>query len=289
MTHLALGVSTWCFNALAPEAIRTLVDGGRLYAPEDSVLVSQYYKDIADAILNSEVEETELWHSDALFQKAAIDQLERLSNAGKIRSLHAPFNPSCDLSSPNEEIRYQGINACIRAADLLSDLDGKVLTVHGSAISDTSIDREERIRLSASSLAEIAAHCAEKEISIAVEILMEPNIGCTADELLEMQGLAGNDHIGFCVDVNHVFPPESLIPSIEQLGRKLITLHISDYDGVAERHWLPMKGIINWKDLYKTLQSIGYSGPFLYEARFPAQDIGHVVTIIMENYAKIKS
>jgi sugar phosphate isomerase/epimerase len=43
-------------------------------------------------------------------------------------------------------------------------------------------------------------------------------------------------------------------------------LHISDYDGVDERHWLPGQGIINWSEVVESLVSIDYGGPFMFES-----------------------
>ena len=54
------------------------------------------------------------------------------------------------------------------------------------------------------------------------------------------------------------------------MGDKIITTHISDYDFVDEKHWLPGEGKINWQELYKALLDIGYKGPWLYELGFKA-------------------
>ena len=49
------------------------------------------------------------------------------------------------------------------------------------------------------------------------------------------------------------------------MGNKIVTTHVSDYDFVNERHWLPGEGDVNWQELYGALKDIGYSGPWLYE------------------------
>ena len=54
--------------------------------------------------------------------------------------------------------------------------------------------------------------------------------------------------------------------SSDMSGKQRITaLHISDYDGIDEKHWPPGKGIIDWNLVLESLQSAGYSGPFLLE------------------------
>ena len=51
------------------------------------------------------------------------------------------------------------------------------------------------------------------------------------------------------------------------LAPHVVTTHLSDYDGVDERHWLPGKGIVPWKTVVETLMENGYRGPFLFELR----------------------
>ncbi len=41
--------------------------------------------------------------------------------------------------------------------------------------------------------------------------------------------------------------------------------HVSDYDYIDERHWLPGEGDIPWYDLYNALLEIGYTGAWMYE------------------------
>ncbi|MBN3523411.1 hypothetical protein [Paenibacillus apiarius] len=36
---------------------------------------------------------------------------------------------------------------------------------------------------------------------------------------------------------------------IDQLAPHIIAVHISDYDGQDEKHWMPGAGINNWHDL----------------------------------------
>ena len=44
-----------------------------------------------------------------------------------------------------------------------------------------------------------------------------------------------------------------------------VSLHISDYDFIDERHDLPGHGINQWGKLLDLLENAGYSGPALYE------------------------
>ena len=46
-----------------------------------------------------------------------------------------------------------------------------------------------------------------------------------------------------------------------------MSLHISDYDYVDERHDLPGNGVNDWQKLLPMLRDGGYKGPALYEIR----------------------
>lgn len=286
MSIIPLGISTWSLNGLAPVEVGAIADGQpfNLQYAEGAVT---YFTEIADAVLDSNVAAVELWYSETLHYEPILEQLKRLSSAGKIRSVHAPFAPHLDLSSPDLLIREQGISACRKSARLVSELHGSVLLVHGSSVYSTPDDIDGRVRLSAESIRTIADYCADFGINVAVEILVRPNLGETDTEIIEILNIADRPNVGFCIDVNHVFPSDKLIETVRSLGEKIISLHISDYDGVTERHWLPGKGIIGWRELVQALISVGYSGPFLYEVRLDGMSVKEGVRAIEENYRHI--
>ena len=67
-----------------------------------------------------------------------------------------------------------------------------------------------------------------------------------------------------CFDVNHLLR-ESHETFMRRAADQVITTHLSDYDGVDERHWLPGMGVVPWKLIYDGLLAAGYTGPFLFE------------------------
>ena len=56
-----------------------------------------------------------------------------------------------------------------------------------------------------------------------------------------------------------------VVDFIKNVGDKIITTHISDYDFVNERHWIPGEGDIDWLELYNALKEVNYKGVWLYE------------------------
>jgi sugar phosphate isomerase/epimerase len=99
---------------------------------------------------------------------------------------------------------------------------------------------------------------------LALECLPRTCLGNTADELLQIVSAVGND-LGVCFDSNHLLKekPEEFVA---KTGSRIVTVHLSDFDGVDERHWLPGTGIINWTEVVSELVKSGYQGPFMFEA-----------------------
>lgn len=87
-----------------------------------------------------------------------------------------------------------------------------------------------------------------------------------------------------CIDTNH-FLTDKVPDAILALGDWVKTIHVSDYDGIYEKHWMPKKGINNWMKIIGALEEIGYNGAFTYELD---QDKNRPsFAAIRENYEKL--
>ena len=287
MSDLPLGVSTWCFNGTAPDDVRMIVDAGAPLTPESLPAARAYYRELADLLLASEVQAVELWHSQAYKDREVFSEMVQLARAGLIHSYHAPFGRDLDLSALDPEIRKAGVSACLAAAEILARLGGKILVIHGSSLVENPDDMQKREHQCANSIAEIASGCAGLGISVAAEILAGKAVGSSGPELYALLELVGSPNAGVCIDVNHVFPPDRLVPTVYLLSNGILTLHISDYDGVSERHWLPMKGMMDWPGLIHALRQVNYPGPFMYEVRFEAGSLPEIVARIQANYHQV--
>lgn len=97
---------------------------------------------------------------------------------------------------------------------------------------------------------------------IAVENLPRTCLGNTADEVSLL--VSANDKLKVCFDTNHLLNEDN-ISFMDKLADKIITVHISDYDFINERHWLPGEGKNDWNAIISKLQEIGYNGVWMYE------------------------
>jgi len=129
---------------------------------------------------------------------------------------------------------------------------------------------------------------------LAVECLPRTCLGNTADELLIIVNEVGSG-IGICFDSNHLLKekPEEFVA---KTGKKIVTVHISDYDGLDEKHWLPGTGVINWTKVVNELVKGGYDGPFMYETskRKPSQEASSVpvkltAKDLYDNFTELKT
>jgi len=78
-----------------------------------------------------------------------------------------------------------------------------------------------------------------------------------------------SDHLGICMDVNHVNLSES-IPSAAANSVGLIrAIHVSDNHGIVEEHLPPGEGIIDWPSALAAIYRAGYEGPIAMELHVP--------------------
>jgi sugar phosphate isomerase/epimerase len=115
-------------------------------------------------------------------------------------------------------------------------------------------------------LSELDKTCAKTGRKLAVEFLPRTCIGHSVEELLELMADRSNTTIGVCLDVNHLMGHYAELPAyVRRLGPHLLSLHLSDCDAIDEKHWMPGKGVIDWKALMATLKEIRFDGPLNYE------------------------
>ena len=182
-------------------------------------------------------------------------------------SFHLPFMPfeEIDISSPA---------LCARTVPYLCELIRKGaqigignFIVHPSGEPIAEADRPMRMATARESLASLAQTAAENGAVIAVENLPRTCLGRDSADMLRL--LEADDRLRVCFDTNHLLR-ESHADFINAVGDKIVTTHISDYDFIDEKHWLPGEGKVDWAALPGLLKNAGYDGVWLYELGFRA-------------------
>jgi sugar phosphate isomerase/epimerase len=206
------------------------------------------------------------------FDGAAKEEFCRLikeaaAEAGvRIWSVHIPYGKEWDISEPSETARQEVIERHKNLFETFEILQPEKAVIHPSFEPNPPEEREARLEACRKSLLVLSAEAQSYGVELVIENLPRTCLGNTSDEILLL--LEGIDVLGVCCDVNHLLK-ETPQEFIQKVGSRITTLHISDYDGIDERHWPPGKGIIEWDLVLDTLLSIGYSGPFLLEYNDP--------------------
>lgn len=179
-------------------------------------------------------------------------------------SIHIPFGPDFDISCPDPIKREANIQNVLFSFYLAQGLGGySKAIIHPSFEPIDSLKREQHLTALNESLNRIAPYI-EKNYNarLAVENLPRTCLGNSTQEMLSI--FENTSNIDICFDVNHLLGEKSEDFGFA-IGERIKTLHISDYDEINERHWLPGKGVINWNGILDALNKSEYSGPFLFE------------------------
>ena len=216
--------------------------------------------------------------------------LARMLKASGVRvaSVHCPFGSHLDLSSPDAAVLHAGRQTLDEALDLAERLGAGIVVVHSSAEPITDSERADRIERIQQSLLAVVDRCDRAGLRIAIELLPRTCIGNTVGELEQiLAGLPG-ETVGVCLDVNHMMARHAELPAVvRRLGSRLLTLHLSDYDGVDEKHWMPGEGVIDWPAFIGALRDIDYAGPFNYEAQPHGETPAEKIRDVESNFDRL--
>ena len=181
-------------------------------------------------------------------------------------SFHLPFSPFCmnDISSPDAYVRKTTIDYHKVLIDRAAGLAGiRNMVIHPSGEPIAEEDRAEHMKYAKESLCILSDFCDQYGARILVENLPRTCLGRDISDIKDL--LSADERVRCVFDTNHLLGGRDPIQFVHEIGDKIVSLHVSDYDGVDEKHWLPGEGILDWVALMDALDDIGYAGPFLYE------------------------
>lgn len=199
------------------------------------------------------------------FVNRAQDYADRVRVAGlEWWSLHLPFSRTLDISILDDDARanIMKINTeMIRAA---GKAGCKVAVLHPSSEPIADDIRPQRLAYSRENIIRLREECDRVGMKLAVENLPRT---CLCNRSQEMIDLIQGTGAGVVFDTNHSLVEQNIdfMNALTDAGLEIISLHISDYDFVDERHRLPGDGINDWKGILSVLERVGYKGPLMYE------------------------
>ena len=200
-------------------------------------------------------------------EKLDYEKLKEWSEKYGVRlwSFHLPFCPFSEIDISREDLAENSIlylSDYVRKASAIG-IDKFVIHASGEPIADE--DRKSRMECAKKSLKTLCDVASEYGCIICVEDLPRTCLGRSSSDIKEL--LSADERLRVCFDTNHLLD-EKIEDFIKEIGDKIVTTHISDYDFKNERHWLPGEGDIDWQSLISALDSVDYKGIWLYEIDF---------------------
>ena len=180
----------------------------------------------------------------------------------RVGSVHLPFGKDLDPSLLDEEALSEAKSLYRSMLDWAGAKGIGIAVIHGSFEPIPENERGERLARAAESIRELGLYAEGQGVTLAVENLPRTCLGNCAAELLRMTDHGRSAKI--CFDVNHLFI-ESHKEFYTQVSDHVVTTHLSDYDGVDEKHWLVGDGVIDWQELVRLFRAARYEGCFLFE------------------------
>lgn len=204
----------------------------------------------------------------------------------KLWSCHIPFGKQYDISDIEEEHRKIVVGQMTKIILSCHILKPKRLILHPSFEPIKEEEREERMIQSIKSIGELRHQANKIRAVLCIENLPRTCLGRDSGEILRL--ISDYNDVGACYDVNHLLN-EDQIEFAEKVGKKIKTLHISDYDKINERHWIPGQGVTSWGKLYRAILKTGYRGVFMYETINDKERPKHKATVpqLLESYKMI--
>lgn len=208
----------------------------------------------------------------------AYKALKDVRDAGmKVWSVHLPYSSAWDVSVIDSAKRAKAVEFFEEMIRLAGIFEPERLVLHPGADNiKTDEERAERLKCARNSIGRLALSAERIGAVLCVEDLPRRCPGRTADEVDYLTKDIPN--VKVCFDTNHLLLG-SHDEFFEKLGDRIGTLHISDYDRVDEKHWLPFdeRGTVDWASFVANLRKCGYKGVWMFECRGEGVDAEGVV------------
>lgn len=221
--------------------------------------------------------------------KSCREAAERVQAAGlRVWSIHLPFGETVDPAEINERRRAENVDQIRSLIDGTAELGATIYVIHGSAEPVDDTERARALEAAGCSLEELTSHMASRGLTLALENLPRSCIGRTSEEIEFL--LERVPSLRLCFDTNHFTPLhpdvrfrpfQRKFPAVHRrlnpepveeggayarrFANRIVTLHISDYDGINECHWHPGQGIVDFYGIHQALLEAGFTSPLIFE------------------------
>ena len=198
-----------------------------------------------------------------------------------VSSLHLPFAPffTLDPASARPAVRRCAVEKQSELLRACGDAGIPLAIIHPSGEPYLPRWRENRLACAIETIGKLCETATACGVTLCLENLPRTCLCRTSDEMLRFLQAIPDLRVVF--DTNHSLKEDN-VHYIRAVGEKIVTLHVSDYDFIDERHKLPGEGKNDWEAILAALEEVGYAGRFLYELR-----TGYTYEQIAENYRRL--
>ena len=179
-----------------------------------------------------------------------------------VASLHLPFSREMDISLPDSAARERVLRYQSSLMEKAAAAGIRTFVIHPSSEPISDEERPARMEKSKESLAYLTELAVSLGVTLAVEDLPRSCLGNCTEDMLEL--LSAHPALRSCLDTNHLLG-EDTSAYVRRVGNRIVTTHVSDFDFINERHWLPGEGKQDFLAILEALDEVGYEGPWLYE------------------------
>lgn len=218
------------------------------------------------------------WEDWLLYAKKTAESM-----GAKFNQAHAPC-PCLNYSSD-----YDGlVNACKRAIKGCSLLGIKQMVFHALVYQKDFGLEMSWLDANKKFFGELIEDAKKYDVGICIENMWPTWKILGRDQwnteiLLELVDSFNDDIVGICWDTGHgnltgnghnyngqnapeLLPYGNQYENITKIGKRLRAMHINDNCGMDDDHIMPGTGTINWDDVIRALDDIGYEYSFTFEA-----------------------
>jgi len=203
-----------------------------------------------------------------------------LDAAGLLASCGTGLSPDTDITSPNEDIRNQGmthLKACLEGAAILGSpvLGGLTYAPWGFFPED---DRVKRRRQCIESLKEAGDFAGKYDVQLCLEVVnrFEGYLLNTVEQGVALLEDVGHPALRLHLDTFHMNIEEDDIPRAIKFARN----KLGHFHCVANNRKAPGRGHLRWDQIRDALMAVGYKGYLVAETFInPAGEIGQGMAI----------
>ncbi len=214
-----------------------------------------YLRAIADAGFRH-VHWCQQWNTDFLYGEAELRHVERcFEEFGlSLNDLHASRGVEKAWGSPVEYRRQAGVELVRNRIDMARRLACDVVIMHAPPECAETGNRDACWTAWSRSLDELQPYAADRGVRIAIENMARDDF----DVIEEAFARYGADFVGLCYDSGHGRIAGNGLDRLERFKDRLISVHLHDNDGVADKHWPPFTGKVDWERLARLIATSGY-------------------------------